>query len=495
MSLAKKVFSFSFFTMISRLFGYFRDVVLANKLGTSLLNDAFIVAFRLPNMFRAIFAEGALNNAFVPIYSSEINAKKQSVFAANVRNLLFIALLLLTILAEIFMPYIVRFMAPGLIDDGNAIQNATLFSRITFIYIMMISLTAFYGSIMNARGKFIPFASAPILLNLCVIAFLWKGNLFENNGKAAAFGICAAGFAQFVWIMFFMRLYKIKLPVGSLKVLQQTKVMVKRMLPIIIAAGFVQINFLIDNVFASLETGAISYLYYANRLMQLPLSVIGISLGVVTLPALAKYFKENVMRAIAVQNRAFIFAIYFCIPAAFALFFLSHDIIGLLLERGAFNELSTHKTAIALGAYAVGLPAWILQKIMLSNYHSRGDTSYPLRVSIITILLNLALNALLFYLIGFVGVALASSIAIYANLGLLFTRALKLGFVKIERRLLAIFLKATLCSILMVFCVKMLLMNWEIKPALGPIKIILASMLGFILYVVSTISVGVKVWR
>lgn len=458
MSLFRKVLSFGSFTLISRIFGYIRDFVLASRLGTGGLNDAFVVAFRLPNLFRSIFAEGALNNSFVPIYSSESDALYANQFAANIRNILMVILLVLTVVAELFMPAIVYVLAPGLADDPAVFANAVLFSRITFSYIFFISLTSLYGSIMNSHGKFIPYASAPILLNIAIIGAVLSGNYFANDAFAASVGIFIAGILQLLWMISFMRIYGVRLPLGNFRLTPNTKLMLRRMLPIIISSGFVQINLVVDNIFASLENSAISYLYYANRLSQLPLSLVGISLGVVILPELAKHFKAKSEQALTLQSKAFYFAILLGIPASFALALLAPEIITVLLQRGEFDVISSSNTAKALAAYALGLPAWIAHKVMIANFHSRGETKYPLKISTYTIALNVLLNAVLFYTIGFAGIALASSISVYVNVGLLGAKASADGYLRIERDTVKILIKASLASLAMVGLIKMVTM-------------------------------------
>lgn len=458
MKLLQKFASFSFYTLLSRILGYIRDMILAITLGTGILNDAFIIALRLPNLFRSIFAEGALNNAFIPLYSSTQNKQDALYFAAGVRNILALFLLIITILFELFMPYIISIMAPGIKNTPEMFSLTVNLSRITFPYLFFIAIVALYGGILNSMGKFMPFASAPLLFNLAMILFLFIKQPFDSIAHASSYAVLIAGILELLWMSFFLYFHQIKLPRGSFKITDKIKQMLLRMLPIIFSASTVQINLLIDTIFASLEGGAISYLYYANRISQLPLALIGISIGTVILPALSRYFITDNQKAIQVQNQAINICLILCIPASMALIFFSHETVFLLLHGGNFDIESTTNTATALVAYGMGLPAWIFLKIMIANFHSRGNTKFTFKVSLIGMLTSIALNGLLFFIIGFVGISIASSTAAYVMLITYIIYAIKQRCLKFSRSNVIVLLKSIISSSIMLIIIQNILL-------------------------------------
>ncbi len=488
-SLFKKAMGISLLTLISRILGYIRDMLLAFTLGASIFNDAFIIALRLPNMFRAIFGEGALSNTFIPIYSNIKDQIAAALFTARVRNLLLVSLLILTIICEIFMPYVVGAIAPGIIAETEVYTLAILFSRLSFSYLLFITITALYGGALNSHDKFMPFASAPIIFNGVLVLMMFIDSRPESIGFNLSLGISIAGILQLLWICLWSWYYKIYLPLGDFFISHNIKLMFKRMLPVIFTSGLLQINVITDTIFASMQVSAISYLYYATRISQLPLALIGISIGTVMLPTLSRCFTEDIKRAHTLQNEAIKFCTLFCIPATIALVFLSHDIIALLLEHGNFDAESTAQTSLALMAYGLGLPAWIFFKLMIANFHSRGDTHYTFKISLIALIINIILNALLFFTIGFYGIALASSIAIFINVACLAHKAHKLGYLRIEREVYILLIKSTVASILMLATIKTctyLLVNTKI--------IILCSFfVGFCVYCISLLAMRVKI--
>ncbi len=396
-------------TLISRIFGYIRDAFIAFALGAGALNDAFIIAFRIPNLFRTIFGEGAFSAAFVPIYSalstkSATNAKK---FAQVVQAWLLIALILFSAIMMFFMPELVRIMAPGYIDDPKTFGIAVELGRITFPYIIFMSLLAFYGGMLNSLGKYAAFASAPIVLNIIMIFSVAFINLTETKAHALSFGVLAAGIVELLWILYFAKKNNLLVNLYTMPTLSEdVKNLFKRMGPGIFSSGIAQINVFITTILASYVIGGISYLYYADRIYQLPLALIGTAMGTVLLPTLAKdYEKGNTAIAIKNQNSAIEFCMLFTIPAMLAIIILSNDIIKLLFEHGEFTSEATTETAKALVVFAYGLPAYVLLKVFTSSFFAVGDTKTPMKVSAFSLVVNVVIS--LAFLSHFKHVAIA----------------------------------------------------------------------------------------
>ena len=299
MNLVKSTGTFGFYTIISRLLGYFRDILIAIFLGTSLIADAFFVAFRIPNTFRRLFAEGTFNAAFVPSYTSEsakgkVQANK---FANEIFNLLFFGLLILVLVVEISMPAFVGLIAPGFVDDSEKIKIAIELTRITFPFLLFISLASFFGAILNSHNKFAAASAAPIILNLILICILIFGKyLGDEIIYYLSYGVSLAGFLQLVFLYKFVsKFYSIKFNF-KLKINSKVKFFFKKLLPSIFSSGVTQINILIGTIIASFQASAVSYLYYADRIYQINLAIAGIAIGVVVLPQLSKhvYLKKKI---------------------------------------------------------------------------------------------------------------------------------------------------------------------------------------------------------
>ena len=298
MNLVKSTGTFGFYTIISRLLGYLRDILIAIFLGTSFLADAFFVAFRIPNTFRRLFAEGTFNAAFVPSYTSELaqGKKKSNIFANEIFNLLFLALLILVLVAEIFMPIVVSIIAPGFVEDSEKIKIATDLTRITFPFLMFVSLSSFFAGILNSHNKFAAASAAPIILNIIMIGILFFGNYFGDELVFyLSFGVSLAGLIQLFFLYKFVKkFFSIKINF-KITINNKVKNFFKKLLPSIFSSGVTQINILIGTIIASFQTSAVSYLYYADRIYQINLAIAGIAIGVVVLPQLSKhvFFKKK----------------------------------------------------------------------------------------------------------------------------------------------------------------------------------------------------------
>jgi len=424
MNLIASTSTFSFFTLISRILGYVRDILIAIFLGTSLFADAFFVAFRLPNTFRRLFAEGTFNAAFIPSYAGELAQDKEQAnqFARNVFNLLFIILLFLVLLAEIFMPQLIYLIAPGFYKDPEKLKLAVDLTRITFPFLFFICLASFCAAILNSYNKFAVTAAAPIILNVILIGSLFFSQwLSMSDVLTLSYAVSFAGFLQLLILLFFVR--KNFKPILSIKIKIDDKIkfFFGKLLPSIFSSGVTQINILVGTIIASFQAGAVSYLYYADRVYQINLAVAGIAVGTVMLPELSKYIKnDNYKEALNLQNRALELCLFLSIPAAAALVLASEEIITSLFGYGSFDIESVNNTTIALTFFAFGVPAFSILKIYSNFFFARNDTKLPFYLSVVSVILNILISVSLFGRFGFVIIPIATSISSWINVFLHF---------------------------------------------------------------------------
>jgi len=432
-------------TMVSRVAGFARDVLTAAILGAGPVADAFFVALKLPNLFRRLFAEGAFSVAFVPMFSAELEQNGRpaaKAFAEEALAAMVGVLVPLTVAAVVAMPWLVPAIAPGFVDQPDKFALAVEFARITFPYLMMMSLVALMGGVLNSVDRFAPFAAAPILFNATLIAaLLFLTPYVATPGHALSYGVAAAGVLQLLMLAEACRRagYALRLPRPRLG--GRTVRLLRLMGPGAIGAGVMQINIFIDVLLASLlPTGAISYLYYADRLYQLPLGVIGIAIGTAVLPLLSRQVATggadgSNQPAMTTQNRAIEFGLLLALPAAAALVVIPGPILTVLFERGAFGRVETIATAWALAAYAIGIPAYILVKVLSTVYFARQDTASPVKVAVVCTVANVALSLSLIWWIGHVGIALATGLTAWINAGLLARGLRRRGFLVLDARL------------------------------------------------------------
>lgn len=426
MSLFKSVATFGGLTLVSRITGFLRDMVLANFLGAGAISDAFVVAFKLPNLFRSLFAEGAFTSAFVPLFSQKLvsDGKKRSVFfAAQAISVLVLFVGFFVLMFEIFMPYVVDVLAPGFRSEPEKLVLATQLCRITFPFLLLISLVSFQGGILNSFEKFAAPATAPIILNMMMIFSVFLFVPFTPTpAHGFALGITTAGLLEVFWLRYFLHRIDIKINpyLHIVKILRnpEIKTLFKRIAPGVVGAGIYQINMAVDTILVSLVgTGAISWLYYANRLQQLPLGVIGAAISVALLPILSKYLKENqIDEARNTQDKAVEYGLLLSLPAAVLLIVLAEPIVCLLFQHGKFLPADAVKTAYAVIAYSIGLPCYVLTKALMPNFFARGDTVTPVKYSAVVFFTNLAFILLLMRDYGHVGIACATTIAAFVSL-------------------------------------------------------------------------------
>ncbi len=428
MSLLRAITTVGGFTMMSRVLGFVRDILIAAALGAGPVADAFFVAFKLPNLFRRLFAEGAFSAAFVPIFAGmvETDGKEAArIFAEQTLSILFVALIAITIGAEITMPWLMRLVAPGFLDEPDKFALTVQLTQITFPYLLFISLVSLLSGVLNSFGRFAAAAATPILLNLCLIgAILVLTPLLPTPGHALAWGVAAAGIVQFVWLYVALVREGVWLRLPRPRITNNVRTLCRRALPVAIGAGIYQINLVIDMIIASfLPSGSISYLFYADRVTQLPLGVVGVAVGTALLPMLSRQVRaDNPAAALHSQNRALEFALLLTLPAAVALFIIADPIVTVLFQRGAFGPDQASATAAALAAYALGLPAYVLVKSLAPGFFAREDTKTPVKISVAAMAVNIVLSLILMGPFLHVGLAMAMAASAWLN-------AASLGFV------------------------------------------------------------------
>ena len=442
------------FTLISRIFGYIRDILMAAYLG--LHADAFAVAFRLPNTFRSLFAEGAFSSAFVPMFSSKLATENKSEalkFASQVFSLLMLILAIFTGMMLLFMPQIVSLLAPGFAKEPSKMMLTITLSYFTMPYLFFIALASLYAGVLNSFSKFAIAAALPIVLNLVMIlAIIFITPLVSNPSYALSYGVFIAGVTQFLVMIYAAHLVSLQIRLTKIVINDDIKLMFKNMIPTIIGSGVVQINISIDTIIASYFDGAASIIYYADRLNQFPLAIIGTALGTVLLPTLSKQVREkNLTQAMNTQNKALEVALFFALPCAFALAVISDTLVSFLFERGQFTGEDSYKVSNALTALAFGLPAFVMVKIFTPRYFAEYDTSTPVRISFFCIAINIILCLSLVQFISYLGIMVATSISAWLNVSLLYYFQHKRGMFLIDKKLRIQTIKIIFACSLMVF--------------------------------------------
>ncbi|PWS38526.1 murein biosynthesis integral membrane protein MurJ [Falsiroseomonas bella] len=429
-------------TMASRILGFARDMLIAAKLGAGPVADAFFVALKLPNLFRRLFGEGAFNAAFVPAFAGSYaveGARQARELANSLAGLMTIWLSALVILGIVFMPQLLFVLAPGFVGEAVRFPLAVELTRITFPYLLFICLAALVSGVLNGMDRFAAAAAAPVLFNLIAMAALLGLTPFvATPGHALAWGVLASGVAQLALVLVAARSAGMAInPLSRPRLTPAVRGVLRRMVPGLVGAGVTQLNLAIDIVIASLlPAGAVSYLYYADRIAQLPLGVIGAAVGTALLPLLARQLRSGQpLSAHRSQNRAIELSLAFALPAAFAMAVAAGPIISALFERGAFGAAAASATAAALVAYAVGLPAFVLVKALTPGFFARGDTATPVKVGFGIVALNLLLNLALTPFLAHVGIALATSIAAWVNVAVLGWLLLRRRKLVLDRRL------------------------------------------------------------
>lgn len=411
-------------TLASRLMGFIRDVLTASFLGAGPVADAFFIALKLPNFFRRITAEGAFSVSFVPMFSkvlAEDGKAEARKFAEEAQSAMLAVLAPFTIVCIVAMPWVLYVIAPGVHSDPVRFDLAVEYTRITFPYILMMSLTALLGGVLNSFGKFAAFAAAPMFFNgVLIIALLFGSGIFKTSGQALAWGLAAAGVVQFVWMLYNYKMIGYVLRVQWPVLTPRIRRLFRQMIPGALGAGAAQINLFIDMILASLlPVGSISFLYYADRLYQLPLGVIGVAIGTALLPMLSQALKGKNGDAAKLLGLGFETGLMLSLPAAIGLIVIAEPIMSVLFERGEFTHANSIQSAHAMAAYATGLPAYVLARVFSTAYFAREDTATPVKFAIVCAVINTVLALLLIGPLKHVGIALATGITAWINLALL----------------------------------------------------------------------------
>lgn len=446
----RKILSVGGFTLLSRLSGFARDIVLAAVLGAGAMMDAFSVALRLPNHFRAIFGEGAVNQAYIPAYArirQQGGEAAAALFSNRVFSLNLIVQLVLVAVALPLMPEIVRLLAPGFAGDPQRFELAVALTRITFPYLLFITLVTLLSANLNAVDRYAAAAAAPILMNLCLIAALGVAFLFPNAAYAAAWGMAAAGVVEWLLVAVAARRAGVAAALTRPRLDADVRSFFKAFGPAVIGSAGVQIALFADTIIASLlPAGAYAALYYAERLYQLPIGVIAIGVGTVLLPTMSRLLAAGDTPASdRAQNRAVALTIVAAAPFAAAFLAIPELIVSALFERGRFDAAASQAAGAVLLAYAAGLPAIVLIRTQLSTFQARGDTTTPMLVALGAIGANVALKLLLWRDFGAPGLALATAAGAWINVATLLLLGIRRGWARPDPRL-ATLVAVTLCA-------------------------------------------------
>ncbi len=481
MSLLRATATIGGLTLVSRIAGFLRDVLMARFVGAGMAADAFLIAFRLPNLFRALFAEGAFSAAFVPMFNRQVGADGGDLrgakrFAEDVLAVLLPFLAIFTALMIVAAAPVVWALTGGFPDaDPAKFALAVDFTRLTFPYLLLISLVSLMGGILNSIGRFWVNAAAPILLNLALIAglLLASGDDPVQSARVQALCVAFAGILQFVWLLWACARADIRLRLRWPRLNASVRKLLAIIGPAALGAGAVQFNLLVSTALAArfLPEGAVSYLYYADRLNQLPLGLIGIGVGTALLPAMSKQLGAgNDAAAGHSQNRAIELVLLLTLPAAAALTVSALPIIRGLLEFGRFTTGDAVATADALAAFSLGLPAYVLIKVLTPGFHARQDTRTPVRIAVASMLVNLVGNLLLIWRFGHVGIALSTALAAWINAGALWWVLRARGHFSADARLLRSVPRLVLAAAAMV-AVLLALGPWVLPFTAGTLPI------------------------
>jgi putative peptidoglycan lipid II flippase len=451
-------------TMVSRVFGFVRDILIAAVLGTGAVADAFFVAFRFPNLFRRLFGEGAFNSAFVPLFAKKLEGEGKEAaraFAEQAMAGLVFAILALTVVAELGMPFLMLGLAPGFSADPAKFDLAVLLTRITMPYLLCMSLVALLSGVLNSVGKFVESSAVSIVLNLTMMAATLAalGLGYRNDptaGVIQAWGVFAAGLLQLWLLVDGARRNGFSLKLRRPRMSEDMRRLIRLGIPGVIAGGVTQINIVIGTVVASLQPGAVSHLYYADRVYELPLAIVGIAIGVVLLPDVSRHLRAGDHAAVMdSQNRSLELALLLTLPAAVALAVVPTEIVKGLFERGAFTAADTPATAYALAIFALGLPSFVLIKVFQPAYFAREDTATPMRYATLSLAANTLGSIALFFLfrraglMPHLGIAVATTLGGWLNAGLLYATLRRRGEFAADARLRRVLPRIALASLVM----------------------------------------------
>jgi len=501
MNLIKSTSTFSFFTLISRILGYFRDVLIAIYLGSGPIADAFFVAFRIPNTFRRLFSEGTFNAAFVPSYSSELVSGKERAqkFANKIFNLLLIGLLLIVLIVEIFMPSFVFIIAPGFSDNSDKFDLTISLTRITFPFLFFVSLSSFFSAILNSHNKFAVAAAVPIVLNIFLILILiFQSYLNDDLVIYLSYAVTFAGIVQLIFLLFFIKKFYFPKISFNFKIDYKVKLFFKKLLPSIFSSGVTQINILIGTIIASFQASAVSYLYYADRIYQINLAIAGIAIGTVLLPNLSKHIQsKNKKKIDFIQNKSLELSLFLSLPATVALLIAPEEITSSLFGYGSFDLLSVKNSSNALFYFALGLPAFVLIKIFSSFLFARHNTKIPFYFSFFSVITNILISIYFFDKVGFIIIPISTTISSWLNAILLLIYLINKEYFLIKFDFIKSFLKIVvstiLTSIIFYNLINYFSDNLSYNSGYKLITIVLLVIVTFVIYIL--ISILIKAFK
>jgi len=494
--LASGFFTVGIWTLLSKILGFVRDIMIANAMGSGPVAQAFLVAFSLPNMFRRFFAEGAFNTAFVPMFSKKVEAgDSPEDFAREAFSGLASIVLVTVLIGQIFMPFLVLAMASGFADDARFALTVD-YGRIVFPYILFISLAALLSGVLNAIGRFAAAAAAPVLLNIILVSAMYMAQFMGwEIGTALSWAVLLAGFAQMALVWFAAHKAGITLLPRRPRLSPDMKRLAIIALPAAMAGGVVQINLLVGRQVASYFDGAVAWLSYADRLYQLPLGVVGIAIGVVLLPDLSRKLRaRDDTGGNQSLNRAAEFSLALTLPSAVALLVIPTALVSVLYQRGEFSATDTANTALAVAIYGAGLPSFVLAKVLAPLFFAREDTKTPFRYALISMVINAGLAIGLSPYLGFLAAAIGTTTAGWSMLLLLWLGSRKLGpAAAMDSRLKAKLPKIGLASAIMgaaLFGAAYLLEPWLFGSALryGALAGLIA--VGMVVYTAAVMLTG-----
>jgi putative peptidoglycan lipid II flippase len=432
-----RIFTVGGYTLLSRLTGFARDIMLAAILGAGPVADAFFVAFRLPNHFRAIFAEGAFNAAFVPAYAhvhGEHGEASAKLFSNRIFTLLFLSQVVLLVAAWLFMPQAMSILAPGFGDDPAQRNLAIALTRITFPYLLLITLVTLYGGMLNVMHRFASAAAASIFLNVAMMATLALVAFFPSAGHAAAWGVLISGFLQYFLLAGDLATHGGLPRFAALRLDEDIRAFFRALGPATLGSMGTQVAMFADTIIATfLPAGALSALYYADRLNQLPIGVIGIAIGTVLLPEMSRRLTAgDHAGAMEQQRRAFDFTLLFSVPFVAAFLAVPDVITRAMFARGAFTRGDAAAAGATLAAYAIGLIPFVLIRSAVSTFYARKDTATPVKASLTGLAVNMGLKVLLMGSLAQVGLALATAVGAWINLLLVLGFAVRAGYLELD---------------------------------------------------------------
>lgn len=451
MSIAKKFYTVSGLTVVSRIFGVVREALLSHYLGACAETDAFLIAFKFPSFFRKCFAEGGFQSIFVPYFSGYTTSKdwdQAKSFLCSIHTLMMITMVLISVLVFILAPQFVTLMAPGFAFEPEKFALAIEFTRIIFPSVIFIAISSIYSSILISQKQFFQFGLAPIIVNIILIISLILGENAVPAGRRISFGVLLASLFQYLFLSLWTKHLGFIRPAFKIpKMTQSIKEFLKKLSPVVIGAGVAQINIFADSCFGSfLPTGSISYLYYADRFIQFPLAIFGISMATILLPEISECFSQGKFeKACIINKKAVIFMLRMTIPSVMIIISLSYLLINILYGHGKFLQSDVKITSSVLSVFALGIPAYVLSKIFASILFAQKNSSTPMKAAVISIISNIILNFLLIKPFGVIGLAFGTSIAGFINALVMYSKV-KIT-IKFDKKIGVTFAKILFASI------------------------------------------------